>query len=684
MTSPAGPWKVLIVDDDPATALLQQRCLERRGYRVSKVASADHVGSMIRDESIDLIVLDYQLGEGVTGPDVYRSLRNAGLATPVILVTGFSNEERIVEALRDGVRDFVIKVPDYLDQLATAVDRAIAQIGVERQLAERDRRAAVLYEVTRLLSETRALAELVPDVLRVLTRELGWQSGCMWKVDALANVLRCVEVWHTDDEDVATFAHASRQLTFERGVGLPGQAWANRSAVLDQGLLEPGGPRAELFASGRLSIALAHPFITHDEVRGVMEFCGRSAQPPDAGFMDLLGSLGLQVSQLVERKQIEDQLLAAQNLEAVGRLAGGIAHDFNNLLTVITGQACLLLDGEVPPADQRSAIEDIQDAATQAAVLTRQLLAFSRKQLLKLTSVDLKAVVESTLPSLGRIVGDGIELRTYAAPDLGRVKADAGQIEQILVNFAVNAVDAMPDGGTFSIDLRNISLDEDHARQIVGAVPGHYVLLAVSDTGRGMEPATLNHIFDPYFSTKPRGRGTGLGLAMVYGVIKQTGGHIWVYSEPGKGTIFKTYFPQFMPEPGAGAAVRERGSLEGDETILVVEDEPRLRTMVQKALEQYGYQVLVAMDGAAALEVATARGDIDLLVSDVMMPGISAQQLRDRLAAACPGMRMIWMSGYTEDSIIAQGILDGSLNFLGKPFSPDHLVAKIRQVLDGS
>src|SRR5437867_2941313 len=359
------------------------------------------------------------------------------------------------------------------------------------------------------------------------------------------------------------------------------------------------------------------------------------------------------------RRQLEEQLRQAQKMEAVGQLAGGIAHDFNNLLTAILGCTQLLLHATPPEDQRREDVEEIKNAGLRAAELTRQLLAFSRRQVLAPKVLDVNAIVANMDKMLRRLLGEDVALVTHLAADLGPVSADPGQLEQVLLNLAVNARDAMPQGGRLTIETANILLTEEYAERHHRLPPGPYVLLAVSDTGVGMDEITQKHLFEPFFTTKEVGKGTGLGLATVYGIVKQSGGYIWVYSEPGRGTTLKVYLPRV---PGAAeplpVAVESPELRRGTETVLLVEDAAPVRSLARKGLESYGYQVREAADGPAALELCARhpRG-IDILVTDVVMPGMSGRELAERLAPARSGMRVLYTSGYTDDAMVHQGVL---------------------------
>jgi len=385
----------------------------------------------------------------------------------------------------------------------------------------------------------------------------------------------------------------------------------------------------------------------------------------------------------IERRALEEQFRQAQKMEAVGHLAAGVAHDFNNLLTVIRSCADFL-DADRAGTDDKEAILAIRDAGERATGLTRQLLSFSRKTVLQPRVLDLNEEIRNTQKMLRRVISEDVNLETALAADLRRVKVDPGQLDQVLMNLAVNARDAMPGGGALTITTENVVLDEAYCGIHTDAQPGPSVVLAVSDTGTGMTPEVRARIFEPFFTTKGVGRGTGLGLATVQGIVRQSGGHIVVTSEEGKGTTFRLCFPAaegaVAERPTAAADVRERGR----ETILLVEDDPAVRTLCLKILEAQGYRVVVGNDGRDALRAAeTHAGFIDLVVTDVVMPGLNGREVAETLRARQPQIRVLFTSGYTDDAIVHRGVLYDEVAFLAKPFTPAELTRKVREVLDG-
>ncbi len=383
------------------------------------------------------------------------------------------------------------------------------------------------------------------------------------------------------------------------------------------------------------------------------------------------------------RKQLELQLIQAQKMEAVGRLAGGVAHDFNNLLTIINGYAELIADRISSGDRHRGMLEEILAAGNRAASLTRQLLAFSRRQVLEPRILDLNKVLADIEKMLHRLIGEDVEMVATLNPGLGLVKVDPGQVEQVIMNLAVNARDAMPAGGKLLIETYSVEIDEDEARRHSNFIAGKYVVVAVSDTGCGMDAETQAHIFEPFFTTKEKGHGTGLGLATVYGIVKQSGGFIWVYSEPGVGSTFKIYFPRVEETvPSAEPAIIRAKGVKGTETVLVVEDEEGVRSLVRQTLTEYGYTVLEAEGAEQALKVSEGYSKpIHLLLTDVVMPLTGGKELASRLSTLHPETRVLYMSGYTDDAIVRHGILQGDTPFLQKPFAPNVLLKKVRAVL---
>jgi len=434
----------------------------------------------------------------------------------------------------------------------------------------------------------------------------------------------------------------------------------------------------ELFARGHATheYRFRHGDGTYRWTRGEIRLMRDAARRP----VEAVGSW----SDITERRHLEDQFRQSQKMEAVGRLAGGVAHDFNNLLTIINGYGALML-GSLPAGDpNRELVGEVVAAGERAAGLTRQLLAFSRKAVIEPRVLDLKAVVTDVDRMLRRIVGEDIELAVAADPGTGAVRADPGQVEQVILNLVVNARDAMPRGGRITIEVRNVELDETYSRTRPDARPGPHVLLAVADTGCGMDQATITRVFEPFFTTKGE-HGTGLGLATVHGIVRQSGGHVGVYSEVGRGTTFKVYLPRVETPASAPPSRPGRSAMpRGSETVLLVEDEDGVRALTRHVLRGCGYTVLEARDGAEAIRVAQAHtGRIDLLTTDVVMPRMGGREVADRVSAIHPGIKLLFLSGYTDDAVVRHGILEAQVAFLQKPFTPTSLATKVRDVLDG-
>jgi PAS domain S-box-containing protein len=400
---------------------------------------------------------------------------------------------------------------------------------------------------------------------------------------------------------------------------------------------------------------------------------------------DITGFLAIQ-RDVTRRKQLEEQFRQAQKMEAVGRLAGGVAHDFNNILTVINGYSEVMLDQLKPENTHHKYASEIKKAGERAAGLTRQLLAFSRQQVLEPQVLDLNHVIANVHAMLKRLIGEDIDLVTVPRPDLGRVKADPGQIEQILLNLAVNARDAMPRGGKLSIETGNVDLDDSYTSGDFVVKPGPYVMLAATDSGTGMDAETQKRIFEPFFTTKEKGKGTGLGLSTVYGIVKQSEGYITVYSEMGHGTTFKIYLPRVDASAEVVRPVTtEVAGAHPHETVLLVEDDTPIRRLIFDTLKSRGYNVLQAQNGDEAIQLAGRYLDpIQLMLTDLVMPGMSGRVLAERMVALHPESRVLYMSGYTDDAVIRHGGLGAGAAFLQKPFTPDAVANKVRQVLDAA
>src|SRR6266436_5304656 len=679
------PLRVLIAEDSEDDARLLLRELQQAGYQPTyeRVDTPAAMTSALDRHAWDLVIGDYSM-PAFSGPAALALLRARDPDTPFIFVSGTIGEDVAVEAMKAGAQDFLTK--GNRRRLIPAIQRELRDAEVRRErrraqtaLLERARLAELTSDVGGALTRGGSLRETLQLCAEALVRHLDVALARIWISHEVTGILelQASAGMYTDVEGphskIGLIAQQRRPHLTNQVVGDPqvqNQEWAQREEMV-------------AFAG--------YPLVVQERVLGVMAMFARhslSEFVPKA-----LASVASALAVGIERKRAEEALRSseerlrqAQKMEAVGRLAGGVAHDFNNLLTVITSYSALLLEDLAADDPKRDDVDQIRKAAEGAAALTRQLLAFSRQQVLQPKALDLKATVAGTDKLLKRLIVEDIQLTTVLAPDLGVVKADPGQIEQIIINLAVNARDAMPTGGRLTIEAANVDMDEAYVRGHAPASPGRYVMLAISDTGIGMDEQTKARIFEPFFTTKEVGKGTGLGLATVYGIVKQSGGFIWVYSEPGHGTSFKVYFPR-VDEPAEPTAASTAGTEPrgGTETVLVVEDAASVRMVTRQVLERFGYAILEAPNGETALRLAAKHhGPIHLLLTDVIMPGLSGRQLAEQLAQLRPDMKVLYASGYADQAIIHHGILDSDIAYLQKPFTPETLARRVRQVLDSS
>lgn len=643
------PLRVLVVEDSGADYELMLQALRRGGFVVTplRVDREAAFNNALRSFDADIVLSDHALPH-TSGVDVVRIIQREQPLLPVLIVTGSLDEETAADYIKAGAADYVVK--QRLHRLAPAVRRALQ---LKRALRE-----VLDAEAAREASEQRfrSLVEHSSDVITLLDET----GAIIYSTQSLK----------------PTLGYAAGEMTGRSVLELvhPDQQ-AEAGALLMRLFHDPE-------QTVQAELRVRHKDGSWRDLEVVV--ANRLTDPP-------VRALVVNYRDVTDRKRAEEslrvadeRLRAAQKMEAVGRLAAGIAHDFNNLLTAILGSTDLLL--ESLPADhpaREDALESRQ-AALRAADLTRQLLAFGRQQVLAPRILDLNDVVRDVERLLRRLIGEDVELRTVLGSGLGPVRADPSQVEQVLVNLAVNARDAMPRGGTLTIETANVILDDAYVASQPVVAAGDYVMIAMSDTGTGMEAEIQARVFEPFFTTKERGKGTGLGLATVYGIVKQSRGYIWVYSELGIGTTFKVYLPRVVgpAEPPVAPPVTSR-SLGGSETILVVEDQDEVRTLMRKILESRGYRVLTAANGAAALQMAAVHpGPIHLLVSDVVMPGMSGREVSVQLATTRTTMRTLYLSGYTDESIVHHGVLEDGVAFLQKPFTSDGLARKVREVLD--
>ncbi len=663
------PLRVLIAEDSEDDARLLLRELQQAGYQPTyeRVDTPAAMTSALDRHAWDLVIGDYSM-PAFSGPAALALLRARDPDTPFIFVSGTIGEDVAVEAMKAGAQDFLTK--GNLRRLIPAIQRELRDTEVRRErrraqtaLLERARLAELTSDVGGALTRGGSLRETLQLCAEALVRHLDVALARIWISHEVTGILelQASAGMYTDVEGphskIGLIAQQRRPHLTNQVVGDPqvqNQEWAQREEMV-------------AFAG--------YPLVVQERVLGVMAMFARPL------------AVGIERKRAEEAlRSSEERLRQAQKMEAVGRLAGGVAHDFNNLLTVITSYSALLLEDLAADDPKRDDVDQIRKAAEGAAALTRQLLAFSRQQVLQPKALDLKATVAGTDKLLKRLIGEDIQLTSVLAPDLGVVKADPGQIEQIIINLAVNARDAMPTGGRLTIEAANVDMDEAYVRGHAPASPGRYVMLAISDTGIGMDEQTKARIFEPFFTTKEVGKGTGLGLATVYGIVKQSGGFIWVYSEPGHGTSFKVYFPR-VDEPAEPTAASTAGTEPrgGTETVLVVEDAASVRMVTRQVLERFGYAILEAPNGETALRLAAKHhGPIHLLLTDVIMPGLSGRQLAEQLAQLRPDMKVLYASGYADQAIVHHGILDSDIAYLQKPFTPETLARRVRQVLDSS
>jgi PAS domain S-box-containing protein len=631
--------RILHLEDDSVDAELVRAALASAGIdcEIVRVDNRSAFTSALETQTFDLILADMSLPsfDGIEG---LALAKRASPGVPFLFVSGSMGEELAVETLRQGAKDYVLK--DRMARLGPAVRRALDE------KRERDER------------------EKAEEALRFARFSLDYSGEAIYQVGpdgriSYVNEAACRSLGYSRDELLSMTVH-------DIDPDFPPDFWPEFWARCQR---EPvirteSKHRRKNGRDFPVEITINH-----------LSFGGRESNLAFA-------------RDITERKQLEAQFRQAQKMEAVGTLAGGIAHDFNNILTVILGHCELLLRQPQGGEAFREEITEIQTAGTRAATLTRQLLAFSRKQHLEPVVLDLNEVVTGLEKMLRRLIPEDIRITVSLEPGSARIKADRGQLEQIVMNLIVNARDAMAKGGQITIETKRLELDDAYAEEHSYVVAGPHVMLAVSDTGSGMDRETKSRIFEPFFTTKEQGLGTGLGLSTVYGIVKQSGGSIEVYSELGRGTIFKVYFPEFgdpVSEARQAPPRETAGSLYGSETVLLVEDDVSLRSLARRALEMYGYRVLEASSAEAAIQATRAHGGpIHLLLTDTVMPGRSGPELVRVLTAERPDLKVLYMSGYTPEGILRHGLLQETVAFLQKPFTPDALVAKVRSVLGAS
>jgi hypothetical protein len=644
--------RVLLVEDTETDAKLIAFELRRVWplLEVERVDTADAMRGAFERKVWDVVLSDWSMPK-FSAAAALGVMKERRLDLPFIIVSGTIGEETAVEAMRAGAHDFVLK--DKLGLLRPAIERALRD-GEERAARRQAEDALRQSEMRfRRLADSGIIGIVVAEVEgKILDandsylRMLGYS-----RAELLDGPVRWSDL--TPPELAHLSLRAAEQLR-ATGVAPP---WESESLGKD-GRRVPVFMGAAMLEHAQFIVVLAD--LTERKVA-------------EAGRARAESAL----------RQSEEQLQQAQKMEAIGRLAGGVAHDFNNILSVILSYGELILDGLRPSDPLRGDVEEITKAASRAAGLTRQLLMFSRQQVVAPKVLSLHEVLTPMMQMMQRLLGADVELVVVAPNAAGRVKVDPSHIEQVVLNLVVNARDAMPTGGKLTIETANVELDDEYASSHLPSRAGPHVMLSVSDNGSGMSQETQARIFEPFFTTKEVGKGTGLGLSTVFGIVHQSGGNVWVYSEVGIGTTFKVYLPRVDAEADVLRVSAAPRTLRGTETILLVEDEEQVRAILLSILRRQGYHVISAPNAMEALALSEVRTEsIDLLVTDVVMPKMSGPELAKRIAPMRPNMKVLCMSGYTDDSIVRHGVLDSGVAFLQKPITPSALASKVRAVLD--
>lgn len=669
---------VLVLEDSARDFELIKERLIDAGYALSieRVEAEDAFASALRDKDWDIILADFQL----SGFDAFGALRVRNEIrpdTPFICVSGAIGEETAIELLKSGALDYVIK--DRPERLPFAVGRALDDAREKRRRQQAD--AALRGAYHQLEAIQRVTKRLVED----LKAEVQSRKE---KEAELQNVTMAVEqagegILITDPE--GTIEYVNPAFTAVTGYSREEAVGKNprllKSGRHDRPFFEDlwATVRAGRVWRGRMvNLRKDGSLYTAEmSISPVKDAAGRILK-----YVAVKRDITEQMRLHEEKDLLEQQLYQARKMESIGRLAGGVAHDFNNLLTVINGYGDLLLNGLDVRDPRREQLSEIRKAGERAAELTKQLLAFSRKQLAEPKVLDLNLILRDFEKMCRRVLGEDIEVVMRLQPDLGRIKFDVSHLTQVLMNLVVNARDAMPDGGRLVIETENLELESVRGSGLLEITPGKYVLLAVGDSGMGMDDVTRARIFEPFFTTKKPGEGTGLGLSTVYGIVRQAGGAIEADSEPGCGTKFKIYLPRLEEAVDVEETKPDVGDPRGNETILLVEDQANLRIFMEGVLKRYGYKTLSVPDGREAVQLAERHpGPIHLLLTDVVMPGMNGRELAERLLTLRPGLLVLYTSGYTEDAIIRRGVLEADVAFLQKPFTPMAMVRKIRETL---
>ena len=561
-------------------------------------------------------------------------------------------------------------------------------IGAKADITERrqaETMHAVQLSVGLALEESASLNEAAPKILRIMCELQGWTLGALWLVNSHDKTLHCNALWHQPGLPAEHFSQIYQGLALRQGAGLAGQVWKTRKATLCTDILnEADFPALHAAQEADLHGGIAFPIDAGKGILGIMEFLTYERLRPSSSRLEQVCELGAMITQFLHRKDLERQVRQAQKMEALGRMAGGIAHDFNNLLTIINSWAELLTDEPGQTIRAQRGMTQIKEAGNKATALTRQLLAFTRHQIVERQPLNLNDRVTDIVELMKRVIGEDVHLVLTLDPTLGRIKADPGQIEQVLMNLVVNARDAMPQGGCLELETKAVVIARSDPMWPNPLIPGSYVMLAVRDTGCGMDADTVAHAFEPFFTTKELGKGTGLGLSTVYGIVRQSGGTVGIESTPGLGTTFTIYLPRIAEESDPPRLiVQSKTTIEQSETILLVEDNEMVRSLAHTVLAAQHHTVLVARTGEEALQMVQQRGGtISLLITDIVMPGMRGLQLADELRTLQPDIKIILTSGFSNREEAVPENLDAHTVFLPKPYTPDSLVKAVGTALD--
>jgi PAS domain S-box-containing protein len=650
--------RILIVDDERNNQQLLEVILAAEGFLLEIAASGEQALAMVAKQAPDLILLDVMM-PGMDGYQVVARVKGdpATKNIPIIIVTAMGDRTARMRGLSAGAEDFLTKPVD---------------------------RAELCMRVRNLL-RLKAYGDHYDRYSQVLETEVGSRTADLIESERLYR--------STFDAAPVGIVHMALNGQWlrvnERLCELLGYSREElQTANVPQLMRTPEATANEADALSRLAAGTLNHHVVDEKKYTCRDGSVVWARVNVSVHRDPAGRplhFILVIEDITERRTLEAQVRQANKMDAIGGLAAGIAHDFNNILSVVLSYSELLAQDLKEGDPMRVDLEQIREAGLRAVSLTRQLLAFSRQQVLQPKVVELSEIVAGMENMLRRLIGEDVDLGTSSAASLGKIMVDPGQMEQVIMNLAVNARDAMPQGGKLTIETSEVMLDDAYASEHVGVKAGRHVLLAVSDTGIGMNVATQARVFEPFFTTKEKGKGTGLGLATVFGIVRQSGGAISVYSEPGLGTTFKLYFPMATATfvESTSMAPAERRTLRGSETILLVEDEESVRILARTILRKFGYNVLEAQGGGDAILLCEQHAaTIHMLLTDVVMPRMSGRQLAERLLCLRPGMKVLYMSGYTDDAVMRHGILDSTVAFLQKPISPQALARKVREELD--